>query len=153
MQVFFYGHAMIGGLLNTAAFELARMSSSKFKVAGLQYFDNIAVMDKESTRPAGSTLNIRAFALALGCLAALLALIISIWSRKTGFAAEFWQVYQSLHPTPFPFEMVKPTGLEYFGGVLVDVVYSFLDGFIFASIWAALYNLFVPRPQRAGKKD
>jgi len=90
-------------------------------------------------------LEIRAFALSLGLVFGLMALIISIWSRSTGFADDFWKVYTSLHPTPFG---AFTLGLELWQkvfGVVIDVVYAILDGVILGAVWGFLYNLFISK--------
>ena len=80
------------------------------------------ITEQESTPSTAGQLNLRAFALSLGSLSAILALIISIWSRTTGFATEFWQIYESLHPSPFNLAMIDPTFLKHAIGVSIDLV-------------------------------
>ncbi len=90
-------------------------------------------------------IHILSFSLALGTVGFILAAIFSIWSRFTGFAQEFWQIYISLHPTPFGIKMLNPTPIKHFAGILIDAFYALLDGIILGSGIAFFYNFFLKK--------
>lgn len=92
-------------------------------------------------------LHVRSFALSLAILAALFAIIISSWSRSTGFATDFWMMYHSLHSTQFGLDMSDPTAMKHIIGTIIDVAYAFVDGLILGAFWGGLYNFMLPFPK------
>ncbi len=85
-------------------------------------------------------LDLRAASLGLGILFAIFSLIVSVWSRFTGFAENFWMIYHDLHPTPFTASDPALGLWEHLAGIIIDFAYAGVDGIIMGASFVFFYN-------------
>ncbi|MFQ5869620.1 MAG: bacteriophage holin [Candidatus Zixiibacteriota bacterium] len=78
-------------------------------------------------------LNLKALALSCGILWALCLFLVTLISLGTGYADAFLEVVASVYPG------YSVSGL----GLIIGLIYAFVDGAIAALIFGWVYNLFV----------
>lgn len=93
-------------------------------------------------------MDIKSFALSAGIMAAAVTLLISLWYSLTGFGAEIIAMVEAFYGkmTIVDLEFSKAVPfIQNLWKVVVLSIFSFVDGAIVGSLFAILYNLFIPK--------
>ncbi len=103
-------------------------------------------------------LNIKAFSIAIMFFYAVIILIFGLWHAATGFGKEFIKVFESLHPnfTRINFDPTVSTfasiGKNFFA-IIINIIWSLIDGLIIGISVAGVYNFLVVREQKKKEKE
>jgi ABC-type sugar transport system permease subunit len=93
-------------------------------------------------------MDIKALALSAGIMAAAITLLISLWYSLTGYGAEIIAMMESFYGkmTIIDLEFSKSVPfIQNLWKVIVLSIFSFVDGVIVGSLFAIVYNLFIPK--------
>ncbi len=96
-------------------------------------------------------INLKAFALAMGILVAVLTFILTFWYSITGYAEPAVSLISSIYAklTPMVYDPLARTIKESslirnLGSITLLTLFSFVDGMILGTLFASLHNLFLP---------
>ena len=98
-------------------------------------------------------LNLKALALSLGILFAVLTFVLGVWFSMTGFAkgviSMIQEIYAKLVHLQFSPTRAAFTNLwKNFSGIILLTVFSFVDGVIGGLLIGFFYNLFLPQQKK-----
>jgi hypothetical protein len=86
--------------------------------------------------PSYAKLNVTAFGIASGCIAALSVIFFSILGATTGYGIELESLFEALNPG---YTLTLP-------GVIVGAIWEFGIGYVAGSLFVIIYNKFaVPK--------